>query len=125
MSADTPHAAAAEAIACLLSGQDLAARGQEVAELFKDAQQIRELADGYAFAFGGDDATAGKLVEFVMIERRCCPFFRFGLTFEPHDRAIWLELRGGEGVKEMVAGTFVEILREHAVAEVEGLQREG
>lgn len=107
MSSDTAHPADTESIACLLSGPDQAARAHEVEELFQGVEQLRELADGYAFAFAGDDATAATLVEFITVERRCCPFFRFGLSFEPHGGPIWLELRGSEQVKAMVQASFL------------------
>jgi hypothetical protein len=93
-------------IACNLSGSDLAKRGEEVERAFKGVEQIKELADGYAYRFPGNEQCAARLIEFVLAERRCCPFFTFELVFEPNLGAIWLHLRGGQGVKEFVASAF-------------------
>jgi len=96
-------------IACLLSGAEMARRGVEVADLFKEVEQVNELADGYAFRFAGNNSTATSLLNFTLVERSCCPFFTFELVFEPQQGPIWLQLRGGAGVKEFVASTFLQL----------------
>lgn len=101
-------------IACILSGSELARRGEEVGDLFKGVMQVSELADGYAFRFSGEDARATALLEFVLTERSCCPFFTFKLIFEPQQRSIWLHLRGSAAIKEFVANGWGEILAAHA-----------
>jgi hypothetical protein len=100
-------------IACTLSGAELAERGDEVGDLFKAVEQVRELADGYAFRFSGSDASASSLLEFVLAERRCCPFFTFELVFEPNSGPIWVHLRGSSAIKEYVAAAWGEIINRH------------
>ena len=97
-------------IACKLSGNELAERGEEVDELFKEVEQVRELADGYAFRFAGTAAMASSLLQFTLVERSCCPFFTFEFVFEPNEGPLWLRLRGAEGVKEFVASTVGEAI---------------
>jgi hypothetical protein len=97
-------------IACLLTGAELAKRGDEVGDLFKAVEQVRELADGYAFRFSGSDAAATGLLEFILAERRCCPFFIFELVFEPNPGSIWVQLRGSTAIKEFVASAWGEII---------------
>lgn len=94
-------------IACNLTGAELAQRGAEVSTVFKGVEQVKELVDGYAFRFPGDGAWVGKLVEFIVSERACCPFFIFELVFGPNQGPVWLHLRGAEGVKDFVASAFV------------------
>ncbi|GAC1385436.1 MAG: hypothetical protein NVS4B7_09000 [Ktedonobacteraceae bacterium] len=90
-------------IVCSLAEQDLVKRRAELAvDIFKNVQQVQELADGYAFRYPGAVAWATKLTEFITFERACCPFFTFELIFEPEQGPIWLRLRGGEGVKEFI-----------------------
>ena len=101
-------------IACKLSGEDLAARGEEVDDVFQAVEQVRELADGYAFRFSGSNATASRLLEFTLAERSCCPFFTFELVFEPDEGPIWVRLRGSAGVKEFVASAWGEIIAARA-----------
>ncbi|HEV8193103.1 MAG TPA: hypothetical protein VGP82_16700 [Ktedonobacterales bacterium] len=96
-------------IACNLSADELQARHGEVEALFAAASGVRELLDGYDFAFPADAQAAHALLDFIVEERACCPFFTFTLTFAaPHD-AIWLALRGGEGVKDFVRGSFLTV----------------
>jgi len=94
-------------IACNLSGPELAKRQEDLAEnIFKDVQQVKELTDGYAYRFPESDEWATRLMEFVLAERRCCPFFTFELVFEPNLGSTWLHLRGGQDVKEFITSAF-------------------
>jgi len=93
-------------IACTLTAKEQRAwQGGMGRTIFEGYDERRELPDGYALRFPGDDAWANALMEFIIHERECCPFFTFGLVFEPNHGAIWLHLTGNEGVR-----TFVEAL---------------
>ena len=91
-------------LACPLTDSEQVTRKEEVNDLFKHAQQVNELADGYALRFPGGDNWANELMQFISFERRCCPFFSFALVFEPKQGPIWLHIRGPEGVKAIVEG---------------------
>lgn len=101
-------------IACRLSGAERDARGEQVNELFREVEQVSELADGYGFRFAGSEAMAARLLVFTLAERACCPFFTFDLVFEPDLGPIWLRLHGATGVKEFVASAWGEVLAAHA-----------
>ena len=90
-------------IACTLAGGDRLRRGAEVAELFGARQEVRELPDGYAVRFPGEQVWAERLLAFIVAERECCPFFAFDLRFEPDLGPIWLHVRGPEGTTGVVA----------------------
>ena len=89
-------------LACTLSESELVTRAEEVSELFKGVQQVDELTDGYALRFPGSATWADRLLQFIIFERKCCPFFTFALVFEPQQGPIWLHLRGSEGVKAII-----------------------
>ncbi|HLZ56723.1 MAG TPA: hypothetical protein VKR06_07225 [Ktedonosporobacter sp.] len=92
--------------ACLIQDpEQQRQRGQEVAALFSGAQRIQELSDGYAFSFPADPSWASKLLEFILFEKECCPFFTFEMVFEQHHGPLELRLRGPEGVKEVLRNT--------------------
>jgi len=91
-------------LACTLSETEQVTRSVEVEDLFKDIQQVKELADGYALQFPGTDTWANDLLQFVTFERACCEFFTFSLVFEPKQGPIWLHIRGPEGVKTIIEG---------------------
>ena len=90
-------------IACTLPEPEQIKRRQEIAdEIFKGCQEVDELPDGYAFRYPGSGTWATRLMEFILFERGCCPFFTFELVFEANQGPIWLRVRGAEGVKEVI-----------------------
>jgi len=101
---DNDPAAQEIPVACTLSDRDLAQRRNEITRtLLGGRQETRELPDGYAVRFPGDEAWAARLLAFIAGERACCPFFTFTLVFEPRQGPLWLHLCGPAGTKELVA----------------------
>lgn len=75
-------------------------------ELISKRQEIKELPDGYAFRYAMDFGTFRNAAEFVTLERLCCPFFEFELAAEKAGGAMWLRLKGREGVKDFIKIEF-------------------
>jgi hypothetical protein len=94
-------------IACSLAGGEQVQRGEAVSDLLTKSRLVGELEDGYGFAFPGDADWAMRLVEFVVAERSCCPFFRFELDFQPGGGEIQLRVRGPEGTKQFISEAFL------------------
>lgn len=95
-------------IACSLSNEGLARRQEEIAgSIFNEAHEITDLSDGYGFRFEGPDDRAHRLIDFILTERECCPFFTFELRFEPVGGSIWLHLRGSSEIKTYVENMTV------------------
>ena len=46
--------------------------------------------------------STGKLVEWIELERQCCPFFGFEIRWEGKNDLVWLHLTGREGIKEFI-----------------------
>jgi hypothetical protein len=67
------------------------------------AHSVRELTDGYALQLPVTSSLAHESLEWLLLERRCCSFFRLELEFEPAEGSLWLRLRGGPGVKEFLS----------------------
>ena len=99
---DTQQEAEFVPLACWLTGEDLAARGEVVRPLMASYQQLQELEDGYAFQFPGESEWIQRVMTFVAEERECCPFFTFELQYEPNLGPIWLRLRGSAEIKAML-----------------------
>jgi hypothetical protein len=98
-------------IACNLPDREKGERVDELEEqVFSGCAEIRELEDGYAFRFPGDEVWAKRLLGFIISERKCCPFFTFDLVFEAAEGPVWLHLRGAEGVKQFIEANFLEAL---------------
>jgi hypothetical protein len=95
-------------IACSLDDPELARRAEQVKrEVFAGAAERIELENGYAFRFPGDDAWKARIEEFIATERRCCPFFRFEVTYDPGLGPILLRLTGPEGTKQFIESAFL------------------
>jgi hypothetical protein len=72
------------------------------ADLFKkQAQERRDIPNGYAFRFMPD--ALESLIRFVSKERRCCPFLSFTVSITPNDGPVWLEIGGPEGTRTFLA----------------------
>jgi len=94
-------------IACNLAGGEQERRKEDVGGLLTASRLAGELEDGYGFAFPGEAGWARRLVEFVVAERSCCPFFRFELDFQPGGGEILLRVRGPEGTKQFISEAFL------------------
>jgi hypothetical protein len=89
-------------IACSLSAAEQSERGREFTLLLADAEDIAEQEDGYALKFANRDSWVTRAVELIVAERKCCPFFRFTLAFEPEEGPVWLHIAGPGEVKEFI-----------------------
>jgi hypothetical protein len=94
-------------IACGLVGDEQERRKDDAGSLLRTGRPVGELEDGYELAFPGDAGWATRLVEFVVAERSCCPFFRFELDFRPNGGEILLRVRGPEGTKQFMSEAFL------------------
>jgi hypothetical protein len=94
-------------VACSLSTPELAERGQEFDRLFADAEDVAELADGYALRFPNRDSWITSAVALIVAERKCCPFFGFTLRFEPNGGPVWLHIVGPGEVKTLIRQQLV------------------
>jgi hypothetical protein len=65
-------------------------------------RKVRETPDGYAACLDPDPALVQDASEWLLLERRCCPFLRLELRFEPDAGPVWLAFEGGAGVKEFL-----------------------
>lgn len=92
-------------IVCDLTAIPADVREQHLAiapRIFLAAQEICDLPDGYAFRLPNEADMFMTLAHFVENERRCCPFYRFGLEVEPNGGALWLRLTGSEDAKQLL-----------------------
>ncbi len=103
MSTDVSPTVEQPVIACRFVGRDFLQRKEDITrELFRHAEEVIELVDGFGFRFPGFKPWAGKILEFIAEERECCPFFTFELTVESDEGSVWLRLRGSDEVKSFV-----------------------
>lgn len=90
-------------LSCKLTSPELKKRKETViASLKAQLLEKKELKNGYAFRFTGNDSTLDELTEFIKTERECCSFFTFNLIASGDKTSIWLELTGAEGTKNFI-----------------------
>jgi len=90
-------------LSCKLTDEEFREHKEKIrAGLKEGLRDKQEIADGFVYAFHGSDATIEQLVNFIRIERQCCPFFRFELTIRDEKTDILLKITGPEGVKEFL-----------------------
>ncbi len=107
----TDRTAAEIPVACTLTADEQAAWRDGIGQVVLDGyDEARELPEGYALRFPGDRQWAQTLLDFVVHERGCCPFFAFRLDFEPNHGAIWLHLSGSADAKAF-AGEMIKSRR--------------
>lgn len=94
-------------IACTLTGEDRGRRADEIAGLLSGRQEVRQLHNGYALRFPGEEPWATRLLAFILGERACCPFFTFELLFEPEHGPLWLHICGPAGTEEFVVEMLI------------------
>ena len=97
-------------IACLLAPEEQANRKVEVADLLIQAQQVRELEDGFEFSYAATEEWVSQLSACIMLERVCCPFLTFEMVFEANLGPLWLRLRGPGDVKEFIGSALLPVL---------------
>jgi hypothetical protein len=96
-------------LTCNINGippQERSRYGRLVEALRHAIQERRELPDGYAFQMDTKQIDTGQLVEWIELERRCCPFFGFEVLWDRKNGPVSLHLTGPEGVKDFILGEF-------------------
>ena len=90
-------------LTCKMLPDELRIRKETVlASLKEKIIDRKELKNGYAFKFPGNDLVVDELVEFIKTERECCDFFIFNLSVSGDKTEAWLEMTGVEGAKDFI-----------------------
>ena len=111
-------------VSCSLGQADLQRRGQEVRQgIGRRVLETRELEDGLVYRFAPEDEK--ELREFVAFERGCCSFAEFTIREADAGTALWLEIRGPEGTKQLFRGLKGEVAPTHGNARSDGFLRLG
>ncbi|MFZ4453295.1 hypothetical protein [Salibacterium aidingense] len=68
--------------------------------------KTKELPNGYVFTYPNDDSGLKNIMEFVILERICCPFLEFKLTIN-NKEIVTLTLSGNsEAIKSFLKVEF-------------------
>ena len=94
------------ALACdlgALTVDERARRSTLASRVSGQFREVQEISDGYAGCLDSDSAIVRDALDWLLLERRCCPFLRLELSFEPSHGPVSVRFRGGPGVKEFLA----------------------
>lgn len=115
------HPIESQTIFCDLTAISASDRKQHlltVTQVFQAVQEVRKLPNGYALRLPNEGDMFMAMARFVENERRCCPFFGFGLEIEPNSGPLWLRLTGSEEAKgflETIVGDLPEAVRKQLI----------
>jgi hypothetical protein len=90
------------------SSESFAAHMAEAKRLVALSRERLELGDGWSLRLPNDDATLLACAQWIVEERRCCPFFTFGLRSEPGADGLWLNITGPDGAKEVLRAELAD-----------------
>ncbi|MGH7948572.1 MAG: hypothetical protein ACREQF_05045 [Candidatus Binataceae bacterium] len=85
-----------------LNPQERERRSELARKVLRAVVERRELDRGYAFRIDLSAASLGETGEWVALERLCCPFLDFKIDIGRQNGAVWVNLSGGDGVKEFL-----------------------
>jgi len=75
-------------------------------DVMSSVTAARDLPNGYSFEIDPSRTSLVDLARWVELERKCCAFFVFEIGMRGENGSLWLNLRGGAGVKEFIAADF-------------------
>lgn len=97
-----------ESIACILTESKLAERKNELQkEVFSKVKKTKEIEDGFTFSFPYDEKFLLNMMEYIITEKRCCPFFNFEIKLH-QTNDIQLRITGPLDAKKMLEMFLVE-----------------
>ena len=88
-----------------LSAEERARRSALASRVSDRVREVRETPDGYTARLDGEAEPLRDALDWILLERRCCPFLRIELRFDPATGPVWLQLGGGAGVKEFLSAS--------------------
>jgi hypothetical protein len=105
--------AAAGPIACRLNALTPTERDRSRrlrAEFIEHITEVKGMTDGFDLTYDGDPQTFQTVAEWITLERRCCPFLNFTLSW-PRGEGTHptLSLTGPKGTKEFLEAQIDEV----------------
>ncbi len=82
------------------------ARYDELRSSLMAAAHVERVDGGYAIRLPGDDETFRAVAEWALLERRCCPFIAFSVSFGDAGEPLSVALTGDAGVEEVLGAEF-------------------
>lgn len=89
-----------------LNPAERAHQKQLTEKLIAARTDVVELPKGYEFQFDPSTVSLAEVVEWVVTEEKCCPFYYFHIDLEREGNLVCLGLTGQEGIKQFIRAEF-------------------
>lgn len=97
-------------LVCALVGQEKVNRKEALKkEIFSQMNDIEEIEFGYVFKFSDNERFLLKLIDYIIVEKECCPFFQYDFLIHPYNKGIELKVTGGRAAKLLITTLVHEI----------------
>ena len=94
-------------LVCSLLPKEKQERQKQIKEVLVPFLIKKEtIPNGIIFYFKDEENLSNQLMEFIALEKTCCPFFKFDLSILPFQQGIALQVSGMPGVKEFIGNLF-------------------
>lgn len=98
---DTTFAAAP--LVCQLTGPEMQVRKAALQQvIFSKVTAFDEVETGFVFHFADQDDFLLHLIDYMLAEQACCPFFQFDLSIQANHGGIVWQVSGPPAAKEML-----------------------
>jgi len=99
---------------CKLTGPELQKRKQGLqTDIFGKIKNLRELVDGYAFEFASNADLEITIADYLLAERKCCPFLKFSYIIHPFDQGMELHVAGSPEIKSTLSAMLQGMNLQH------------
>jgi hypothetical protein len=89
-----------------LNPAERAHQKQLTEKLIAARTDVVELPKGYEFQFDPSTVSLAEVVDWVVTDEKCCPFFNFHIDLEREGKLVCLGLGGEEGIKQFIRSEF-------------------
>ncbi|MFT6814771.1 MAG: hypothetical protein ACJAZ3_000664 [Sphingobacteriales bacterium] len=98
----------ANELVCKLEGKELQDRKEALQkDIFSTINRTEENELGYTFYFTYNEEFVIKLMDYVLAENNCCPFFNFNISLHSDDD-VALNISGTEEMKSFIKEMLIE-----------------
>ncbi len=98
------------ALQCKLIGEELSERKKILQkEIFSNVERRNETSNGVIYYFNDDSILLETVLEHILIEKTCCPFFKFDVSILPFNYGFALQISGPEAALDLIKEYELEI----------------
>ena len=71
-------------------------------DIFSKIKKKVEMEEGFIYYFEDEGDIAKNILDFIDMEKQCCPFFKFDFSILPFKKGLALQISGSKEAKEFI-----------------------